>query len=66
MTMYTHEELTEAIRAIESTIGKCEKALPKLRDGSSQQTLMVRRINAFKIAVDLISRELEALDNAGS
>jgi hypothetical protein len=56
---YTRDELSEAIRAIESTIGKCEKALAKLREGSPQQTLTVRRIAAFKIAVELIKREME-------
>jgi hypothetical protein len=56
---YMREELSEALRAIESTIGKCEKALPKLREGSPQQTLTVRRIKALNIAVDLMRREME-------
>lgn len=51
-------ELVEAKRAIESTISKCEKALPKLKDKSAQQTLMKRRIKAFSISVELIEREL--------
>ena len=56
---YTQEELREALRAIESTIGKCEKALPKLRPGTSQHTLLVRRIKAFQIASDLIRRSFD-------
>ncbi|MDR1245436.1 MAG: hypothetical protein LBK57_00195 [Clostridiales Family XIII bacterium] len=59
MAAYTNEELAEALRAIESTIAKCEKTLPKLREGSPQQTLTVRRIKALKIAVNLIEREME-------
>ena len=56
---YTPEELAEARRAIASTLSKCEKALEKLRPGSSAQTLTVRRIRAFRIALELIGREME-------
>jgi len=59
MHEYTREELAEALRAIESTIMKCEKALPKLREGTSSHTLLVRRIKALKIASELIARELD-------
>ncbi len=58
MDNFTKEELEEAIRAIDSTIGKCEKVQPKLAHGSSQHTLLVRRIKAFHIASELIKREL--------
>lgn len=61
MNSYTKEELQEAIRAIISTISKCEKTLPKLKENSAQQTLLSRRIKAFKISVDLIERELSTL-----
>lgn len=54
----TKEEFEEALRAIDSTIGKCEKVQPKLKQGSSQHTLLVRRIKALKISVALIKREL--------
>jgi len=53
------EELREALRAIESTIHKCEKALPKLKQGTPQHTLLSRRIKAFQIALSLIKRELQ-------
>lgn len=55
---FTKEELAEAIRAIVSTIGKCEKVLPKLKEGTSQHTLLMRRIKAFRIAVALMEKEL--------
>jgi hypothetical protein len=55
---FTKEELEEALRAISSTISKCEKIEPKLNEGTSQHTLLVRRIRAFRIASALI---IEAL-----
>ena len=51
-------ELHEALRSINSTIGKCEKAILKLNEGTSQHTLTKRRIEAFCIAVSLIEKEL--------
>ncbi|HPP45135.1 MAG TPA: hypothetical protein PK446_05035 [Methanomassiliicoccaceae archaeon] len=57
----TREELEEALRAITSTIDKCEKVEPRLKRGTSQHTLLVRRIKAFKIATMLIKRELKRL-----
>lgn len=56
---HTAEELAEARRSIDSTLCKCEKALEKLRPGSSSHTLTVRRIRAFRIALELIDREME-------
>jgi len=55
------DELNEALRSIESTLSKCEKALTKLREGTSQHTLTARRIEAFRIAVTLIKEKLELL-----
>lgn len=59
MDNYTKEELEEALRAIASTINKCEKVLPKLKQGTSQHTLLIRRIKALHIALTLITKELE-------
>lgn len=59
MDDYTKQELEEALRAIDSTISKCEKVQPKLKEGTSQHTLLVRRIKALQIAASLIRRELE-------
>ena len=50
-------ELLEALRTIESTISKCEKAFSKLSEGTSQHTLMRRRLDAFNIAVMLINEK---------
>ena len=63
MNQYTKEEYTEAIRAIASTIAKCEKVLPKLKPGTSQHTLLIRRIKAFQIALTLIKEKLEETSN---
>lgn len=52
-------DLREALRAINSTLGKCEKAFAKLTEGTSQYTLMKRRLAAFYIAVDLIEKQLQ-------
>lgn len=59
MRIYTNEELEESIRSITSTLHKCEKVLPKLKEGSSQHTLLIRRIKSFQIALDLMNKELE-------
>jgi len=58
MMNYTKDELGEALKAINSTIGKCEKAILKLKENLAQHTLLFRRIKAFRIAVDLIEREI--------
>ena len=64
MNEYTKTDLEEALFAINSTISKCEKAQLKLCEGTPQHTLTERRIKAFRIAVELITKELEAADNA--
>lgn len=58
MSEFTKQELEEALRAIASTISKCEKVQPKLKEGTSQHTLLIRRIKALNIASTLILREL--------
>lgn len=59
MENYTKEELEEALKAIDSTIRKCEKVQPKLKAGTSSHTLLIRRIKALQISSALITRELE-------
>lgn len=59
MQHYTKEELEEALGAIVSTVSKCEKALLKLKQGTSQHTLLIRRIKAFHIALEMIEQELK-------
>jgi hypothetical protein len=57
--MYTEAELREALRSLESTLQKCEKVLPKLKQGSAQSTLLTRRVKALVMANALIAQELE-------
>jgi hypothetical protein len=61
MITYTKDELKEALTAINSTISKCEKVMPKLKPNSAQQTLLSRRIKALNISAELIERELSNL-----
>lgn len=58
MTDYTPEELSEAHRALLSTLKKCEK-MDAAKLPQSQRTLLERRIAALKLALDLISEKLE-------
>lgn len=58
MVSFTKEELEEAIRSTTSTLSKCEKVLPKLKEGTSQHTLLVRRIKALRISLVLMERDL--------
>jgi hypothetical protein len=56
MTEFIPEELSEAHCSLLSTLRKCEKIdMEKL--GTSQQTLLKRRIAALKIALLLIEKE---------
>lgn len=47
MTDYTLEELTEALRAINSIIHKCEKAREKFPEGNAHHTLLRNRLKAL-------------------
>lgn len=55
---YTTEELTEALRAINSIIHKCEKAQEKFTDGNSHHTLLKNRLKAMYISKSLIEKAL--------
>jgi hypothetical protein len=59
MSAYAKAELEEALRALRSLTGKCEKAQLKLREGTPQYTLMKNRLKAFAIAESLITDALE-------
>jgi hypothetical protein len=59
---YSKVELEEAKRSIISTINKCEKAFPKVKESSAQQTLLKRRIEALRISVELIEKELKVFN----
>lgn len=55
MNDYTREELTEALRAVNSIISKCEKAQEKFPEGNSHHTLLKNRLNAMYISKSLIT-----------
>lgn len=56
--MYTEKELIAAKQAIDSMCRKCETIEPKLKVGSAQQSLLRHRIQALRIASDLIQQQL--------
>lgn len=56
MADFTSEELSEAHRALLSTLHKCEK-IDAAKLGQSQRTLLERRIAALKVALTLIEKE---------
>jgi uncharacterized protein with PIN domain len=56
MPDFSSEALSEAHRALLSTLHKCEK-IDIMKFGKSQQTLLERRIAALKIALALIEKE---------
>lgn len=66
--MYSHSELTEAKRQIDSTLHKLQEVVKTLEAKEnparykSQLTLARRRIEAFTLAIALIERELETLE----
>jgi hypothetical protein len=60
---YDPKELEEAKRAIMSVRAKCEKAFSHSKEGSAQQTLLKRRIEAFRLAIALIEKELTGFNS---
>lgn len=60
MTNYTRAELSEALRAIDSIIHKCEKAQEKFPLGNSHHTLLRNRLKAMYISKELIIKALAA------
>ena len=56
MQIFTVEELSEAHRALLSTLHKCEK-MDATKLSKSQKTLLERRIAALKVALTLIEIE---------
>lgn len=57
MTPYSIIEIQEGIQSLESLINKSEKALLKLSEGSSQRTLLTKRIKTFKMAYELLKEQ---------
>lgn len=58
MEAYTKSELTEALRAVDSIIHKCEKAQAKFPEGNSHHTLLKNRLKAMYISKSLITGTL--------
>jgi hypothetical protein len=58
MSEYTIQELESAKTSLESTLHKCEKIQEGGKLQSSQKTLNDRRVNALRIALTLIEKEL--------
>ncbi|PRD46126.1 hypothetical protein C5745_17040 [Sphingobacterium haloxyli] len=57
--MPTEHELIEAKNTLTSLLNKCDKAILKLEEKSSQHTLLARRISALNISLHLIESELQ-------
>lgn len=58
MDALTLNELTEALRAINSLLSKCQKAQEKLSHRPSQFALLKNRIKALEISAYLITKAL--------
>jgi len=65
MKNYPKDKSIQATTVIESLLYKCEKSMLKLTDRTSQHTLVKNRIEALKIALELIESEVEnkSIDN---
>jgi hypothetical protein len=57
--LYTKESLEQALEAFAFAADRVENVLPKFAAGTSQHTLVIRRLRAFEIAVALIRREAQ-------
>ncbi|HML49128.1 MAG TPA: hypothetical protein PKE04_20500 [Clostridia bacterium] len=57
---YTPEALAQAIKALRSSIGKCEKAREKLKESSPQRKWVDRQLKAYRAAVWLMENPADA------
>lgn len=57
MKRSSEKELDHALQMVSSSIGNCEKMLPKFAEGTSQHTLLKNRIKALRICRSLILHE---------
>lgn len=62
MEKYTRQELTEALRAIDSVIHKCEKAQEKFPEGNAHHSLLRNRLKAMYISKALIEEALKSAE----
>jgi hypothetical protein len=59
MSQYTKQELEVTKISLASTLRKCEKIQEGGKLQSSQKTLNDRRVNALRIALALIDKEMK-------
>lgn len=57
--MHSPEDLKAAHFQLESLLHKLEKVVLKLKPGSAQESLAKHRIEALKLALDLIEHSLQ-------
>ncbi len=58
MEKYTGEELSQALRAVDSIILKCERAHEKFPEGNAHHTLLRNRLKAMYISKSLMEEAL--------
>ncbi|NLI21319.1 MAG: hypothetical protein GX418_07235 [Clostridiales bacterium] len=56
--VFTAEERTAALRAVDAVIRKCEKAQEKFPEGNARHTLLRNRLQAVRIARALMEEAL--------
>lgn len=57
LDLYSLDDLLSAIEFYTTTIQRVLKVMPKFKEGTSQHTLGIRRINAFELAIVLLQKE---------
>ena len=62
MEKYTRQELTEALRAVDSVIHKCVKAQEKFPEGNAHHSLLRNRLKAMYISKALIEEALKTAE----
>ncbi len=65
MDKYTKEELNEAAAVLAPIIPQLEKMRPKFKEGTPQHTLLIRRIMAFNLAIELMQKDCSATNTEG-
>lgn len=62
LNCYSKDDLKNAFLVINSLLSKCEKSQLKTVKKPSQNTLLLNRIKALRIASELIQKELKPED----
>ncbi len=61
MKTYTPKELEDAQKALTSLVHKCEKAKTSLHPGTPQWTTLTRRMEAFSLALQIVTEKRDEL-----